>query len=308
MRKCIIRLRIQPKLIQRYCARDCQVGKAERRVIVSRKKLINFKDPLWILEWLETALEKEIEKYEKCPVIPDNVGGVEVAQGWGYVVAGYFLVEESFKALSFVRDKEVPRKHSLSTLFELLDEQDVTVLREYYADYRATIEGHRAAFPFESLDEFLSNLDGGTNSHGNHVGSFDWRYFLIEQEQSPTMPLVSVDYLLESVYGCIRTIEFALHGRFEPSRYTRSWRMRRDRRSLFDDWLTARMASNGWDDLGDRLEIAWGPDYLERYDLYFFRRKGLNDSFSKIPSEVDLPIVDRREDFAAFLADKPRRI
>ena len=57
---------------------------------------IDFKDLLWITAWLDTALEKEKEKYEKCPVIPDMVPGHEAAQGWGYVCTEYFLLEEAF--------------------------------------------------------------------------------------------------------------------------------------------------------------------------------------------------------------------
>ncbi len=37
------------------------------------KQNINFKDPLWIVAWLDTALKKEKEKYAKCPIIPDMV-------------------------------------------------------------------------------------------------------------------------------------------------------------------------------------------------------------------------------------------
>ena len=49
-------------------------------------RTINFKDPLRMIAWLDTALKKEKEKYKKCPVIPDLVPGHEVAQAWGYVV------------------------------------------------------------------------------------------------------------------------------------------------------------------------------------------------------------------------------
>ena len=264
------------------------------------KQSIDFKDPLWILEWLETALKKEKEKYEKCPVIPDMVGGVEVAQGWGYVVAGYFLVEESFKALLHIRGEKVPREHSLSTLFELFDEADKTILREYYADYRATIGEHRAEFPFESVDEFLSNLDGGKNKRGKHIGSFDWRYFLIEKKQSQKMPLVSVDYLHEIVFACIRTIEFAHFGRFDPTQHTHSWRMRRERLKKYHDWLTVRMNSEGWNELKDRLEILWGPDYLGRYDLYLFRDQKKSEWFSDMPRDFSSPIVDKRKEIEHF--------
>ena len=48
------------------------------------------------------------------------------------------------------------------------------MLREYYNDFRGTIPG-MSSFPLETLDEFLVNLDGGRNSWGHYVGSFDWR-------------------------------------------------------------------------------------------------------------------------------------
>ena len=52
---------------------------------------IDFKDPLLIVQWLDTALKKEKEKYKNCPVVPDIIPGQEAAQGWGYVVAGYYM-------------------------------------------------------------------------------------------------------------------------------------------------------------------------------------------------------------------------
>ena len=121
------------------------------------KQNADFKDPLRIVAWLDTALKKEKEKYAKCPVIPDMVPGHEVAQGWGYVVTGYFLVEESFKALLHVRgNKKVPKKHSLSFLFKMLEDNDKEVLREYYNYFLSTTGGTIGAFPFKSLDEFRS--------------------------------------------------------------------------------------------------------------------------------------------------------
>jgi len=271
---------------------------------MTANKTINFKDPLWITTWLDTALRKEQEKYEKCPVTPDMYPPTEAAQGWGYVIAGYFLVEESFKALLYVRRKNVPTRHSLSTLFELFDKTDKTVLREYYDDYRATIGGNRGAFPFQSLDDFLLNLDGDKNQRGDHIGSFDWRYFLIEEKRSQDMPLVSVDYLHEIVYGCNRIVEYAVHGYHEPSQETHSWRMRSERKKKYFDWLTVRTNSAGWNDLGDRLEILWGPDYRGRYDLFVFRDGIANEQFSAIPDPFDLPIVDKIKEIEEFDAEE----
>ena len=260
-----------------------------------------FKDPLWIIAWLDTALKKEREKYKKCPVIPDVVPGQEAAQGWGYVVAGYFLVEESFKALLHVREgKKVPTKHSLSMLFNLLDDNDKTVLREYYGDYQATIGGTVGAFPFKSLDDFLLNFDGDKNARRDHIGSFDWRYFLIEEKRSKVMPTVSVDYLHEIAFGCTRVVEYATNGRFDPSRYTHSWRLRGRRNVKYNDWLTVRMNSEAWDELGERLEILWGPDHLGRYDLYLFRGKGISEYFSQIPDDFAIPVVDKRKEIETF--------
>ena len=65
-------------------------------------------------------------------------------------------------------------------------------------------------FPFGTLDEFLVNLDGDPNKKGDdHIGSFDWRYFLIEEKQSAKMPMVSVEFLHEIAYGCTRMVEYA---------------------------------------------------------------------------------------------------
>lgn len=269
-------------------------------MIVVANQSIAFKDSSQIAMSLDAALKKEQEKYGKCPITRDLFPEYEMAQGWGYVVAGYFLVEESFKALAYVRGKEqVPPKHSLSKLFGLLGNDQAT-LREFYSDYRATIGGNRGEFPLETLDDFLANLDGDENRRGDHVGSFDWRYFLIEEGRTQPMPFVSVDYLHEIVYGSVRIIEFANNDHFEPSRYTHSWRIRWERKRKYSDWLDVRVNSDGWDGLGDRLEILWGPDYRGRYDLYLFRGKGLNGYFCEIPDNLKLPVIDMRKEIETF--------
>ena len=48
---------------------------------MSGKEGILFKDPTLILGWLETALDKEKEKYAKCPIMPDRVPGHDAAKG-----------------------------------------------------------------------------------------------------------------------------------------------------------------------------------------------------------------------------------
>ena len=270
---------------------------------------IDFKDPLWITAWLDTALKKEREKYKKCPVTRDLVPGHEMAQAWGYVVAGYFLVEESFKALLYMRNKRVPTRHSLTKLFFLFEAGDKETLREFYTDYRETVGGGVDPFPFRTLDDFLVNLDGDPNNRGNdHIGSFDWRYFLIEENRSQKMPTVSVEFLHEIAYGCIRMVEHSHNGRFEPSQHTHSWRMRWKRSEKYRDWLMVRMNSEGWDELGDRLEILWGPDYQGRHDLLLFRGKGGQAYFAELPEGgFSLPTVDKRKEIESFDVDEGMR-
>ena len=264
------------------------------------KNATNYKDPMWMTAWLDTALDMEKAKYKACPVKRDLVPGHEVAQAWGFVVAGYFLVEESFKALLHVQGKAVPAKHSLGMLFAELDPADQQLLRVYYSDYRET-GGWPRTFPIETLDEFLANLDGDPNQRGtDHVGSFDWRYFLIEEARSAKMPMVSVEFLHETAFGCIRMVEYAASGKFEPSAYTHSFRLRWERDRKRTDWLTVRMNSPGWGDEPDRVEKVWGPDYQGRYDLLAFTGNGIKGYFAELPEECSVPVVDKRAEFESF--------
>ena len=176
--------------------------------------------------WLNTALAMEKKKLRKCPVVNDLVPGHIVAQGWGYVVAGYSLVEQSFKALLHQRGKQVQPIHPLRTLFDSFSLHDKQILREFHSDYRAV--QHKETnwlFPFETLDDFLKNLDGTDR----RTGSLDWRYFLIEKPQN-AMPIVSAEFLHEITYGCIRMLEYANERKMgHPSQYTYSHRLHRKR-------------------------------------------------------------------------------
>ena len=200
-----------------------------------KDKKIAFNSPLDIISCLRVALEKEKKKYKNCPVYQDMSSSYEVTQGWGYVVAGYSLIEQSLKGLLYVRGKkEVPRTHSLSELFDLLGGGDQETLREYYTDCPTTVEGRLCgALWFKTLDEFLVNLDG--NQHGGHMGSLDWRYFLIEETRSQKMPTVNIDLLHEIVYGCIRIISYVHYGWWKPQGNTRSLRLRSERDGKYKD-------------------------------------------------------------------------
>ena len=262
--------------------------------------MINFKgNDLTAVHGLDTALRMEKDKYAKCPVKPDLVPHCETYQAWGYVICGYFLLEESFKLLIHIRGGTPRRTHTLSKLFQQLPEDDKDLLREYYADFRGVLGfENNKTFPFPCLDDFLTNLDG-VKCRGKHVGSFDWRYYLIENPKS--MPTVSIEFMHEVIFGTLRIAEYAANGKFEPSQHLYSLRKRGDRwEGKFNHWLTVRMNSEGWEELGDRLEILWGPDYKNRYDMLLFKGRGRENCFCEMPEDFDLPIIDKRAEVEKF--------
>ena len=262
---------------------------------------ISHKEPCYIRVWLDTALTKEKQKYAAAPVTPDIVPDCEVAQAWGYVVAGYFLIEQGLKAVLHMRGVQPEKTHVLSVLFSKLPAVDQDVLRTYYDDFRHTFSG-MSSFPLSTLDEFLANLDGARDSRGQHVGSFDWRYFLTEESSGTSMPLVSINVMHEIVYGCVQLVESIQNGAYKASGDTYSWRLRRGRLELQRDWLTVRMNSPGWGQEENRIEILWGPDYGGRHDYLVFESDQIRSFFALLPDvdEAKLPMIDKRGELESF--------
>ena len=269
------------------------------------KKPIDFKDPLFALNWLDTAIDFERRKLTKCPVVPDMAPGHEAAQGWAYVVAGYFLLEQAFKLLLHLRKTPPARTHTLSSeLYDLLPDKDKNILREYYRDYREGCD-RATGFPFRDLDSFLSNLDGQQTSGGRFVGSFDWRYYLIEKMYGAAMPIVGIEMLHEVAYCATRIIEYLVHDRFEPSQYTYSHRMHWPRKRKYLEWMTVRMNTPGLNLPESGLEILWGPDHRDRYDFLVQRGQERFDIyFEELPQNPGVRIVDKRDEVEAFDADE----
>lgn len=254
------------------------------------------------VDGLNVALDVEREKYAKIPIKRDLIPDYEVYQAWAYVVAGYFLLEESLKLLAHLRGANPAKTHTLFDLYKLLPSHDKDLLREYYRDYRneeAVEYGTR--FRFSMLGDFLMELDGPKHG-GKRVGSFDWRYYFIESPRGESLPYVSIEFMHEVVFGVLCIAEYAAEGQHDPRRHTYSWRKRHARVRKHMRWLEARMngADNGWESLPDRVEIAWGPDHRNRWDLYLFQGDRRRAYFTEIPRKFDLPIEDKRAEVAAF--------
>ena len=262
---------------------------------------ITYKEPVYVWVWMKTALKKEWQKYAATPVTPDMVPGHELAQAWGYVVAGYFLLEQGLKAVLYVRGVEPPKTHALSVLFAELSAEDQDVLRAYYDDFRHTFAG-MTSFPLATLDDFLVNLDGARDNRGQYIGSFDWRYFLTEEGSGASMPRVSINVMHEIVYGCVQLVKSIDKGDGKAGRATYSWRLRWKRSRLQQDWLTVRMNSPKWGQEGDRLEILWGPDYNDRYDYLVFEDGQIRSFFAALPTseKAGLSVLDKRRELESF--------
>lgn len=262
---------------------------------------VTYKEPLYVWHWLNTALQKEWQKYSATPVTPDMAPGHELAQAWGYVVAGYFLMEQGIKAVLYVRGVQPPKTHALSVLFTELPADDQDVLRAYYDDFLHTFPGMKS-FPLPTLDEYLANLDGAKNGRGQYLGSFDWRYFPTERGSGASMPLVSINTMHEVVYGCVQLVRSIDKGDEQACKATYSWRLRWKRSRLQRDWLTVQMNTPGWGQEGDRLEILSGPAYGNRYDYLVFEGERIRSFFAPLPDadSTALPMQDKRDELASF--------
>ena len=262
---------------------------------------IAYKEPLYIWHWLNTALKKEWEKYAAKPVTPDMAPGHELAQAWGYVVAGYFLIEQGLKAVLHVRSGQPPKTHALSVLLAELAVEDQDMLRAYYNDFRHSFPGMHS-FPLATLDEYLVNLDGAKNSRGQHIGSFDWRYFPTEKGSGASIPLISINVMHEIVFGCVQLVRSIDKRDENAGKATYSWRLRWRRSRLQQDWLTVRMNSPEWGQGGDRLEILSGPVYGDRYDYLVFEGDRIRSFFAPLPDpkQTELPVWDKRNELNSF--------
>ena len=183
---------------------------------------IIYKELHEIIIWLDTALNLEWQKYAATPVRPDLDPDHMVAQGWGYVITGYSLIEQGLKAVLHLCGVEPPKTHVLSDLYTRLPSENQEVLRAFYDDFRHTFPGMHA-FPLTTLDKYLVNLDGVKNSRDRYFGATDWRYFLTEEKSGGSMPRVSVNVMHEVVYGCTRIVESIYKADDQADRHTYSW-------------------------------------------------------------------------------------
>ena len=185
--------------------------------------------------YLQAALDMEKEKYSKVPVIPRMPKSYTNSLAWGYVVAGYFLLEEALKLLVIARGKTYTNIHNLTQIFMKLDKVDQDVLAQYYRDFHGTHET-MGGFPIGDLPGFLRNLDAGGTK--NRSGNVAWRYSLIEKPEGNHLPLVNAEFLHELTYGAIRVTRHIVNPSSpNPVQFTYSLRRHSDRRRGAIKWL-----------------------------------------------------------------------
>ena len=186
------------------------------------KKKVTYKDPKEASIWLDAALENERHKYVKAPVNHHEVVDEYIAaDAWGFVALGYFLLEMSLKLQLHMLQQQSRKTHSLLKLFQQLPEKHRHTLSEYYDDFRSNSGGNNAGFPFETLEKYLKDLDGQ-----NDKGFSDWRYYLIEEKQGLQIPIVSIQFLHEIIYGSNRLVGQLCNPRWDAHDYTFSKRPR----------------------------------------------------------------------------------
>ena len=189
--------------------------------------------------WLVAALEKEHQKYAICPANHSELVDECIAlDSWGFVLAGYNLLELSFKLqlhqLNLLHQR-LQWTHSLTLLFNGLPSDKQEILAGYYDDFPSNGGRNNASFPFTSIEEFLNNQDGD-----RLTGSLDWRYFLVEEEQSQEMPQVSIGSLQETIHASNRIVEHLCNRRRDSSNYTYCQRIRRRHKPA---WISLKVST-----------------------------------------------------------------
>lgn len=186
-------------------------------------------------KYLQAALEMEKKKYAKVPVMQDMLPSYTNSLAWGYVVAGYFLLEEALKLLVIARGKTYTNIHNLTRIFMTLDKVDQDVLAQYYRDFCGAHESVRW-FPIRELPDFLRNLDAGGTK--NRSGNVAWRYSLIENPEGNHLPLVNAEFLHELTYGAITVARHIINPSSpNPVQFTYSLRKHSERRRGAIKWL-----------------------------------------------------------------------
>lgn len=108
--------------------------------------------------------------------------------------------------------------------------------------------------------------------------------------------MVNVEFLHEIIFGYIQIIKSVNNAKLNPYQSTYSWRMRQDRyEKKYKHWLTIRMNSDGWDNLGDRLEILHGPDHLGQLDLILYQGENRNGVFQKFLTTLSCRLLTREK-------------
>ena len=271
------------------------------------KKII-YKEPISVWWWLHTALNMEWRKYLAVKANPDLILKDEWSvQIWGYVVIGYSLIEQCLKAILFMRNTCPPKTHGLVELFHKLKDDDQQVIREYYRDFRCHFF-EMNSFPFSTLDNFLSNLDG---SQKNQTGSFNWRYFLIEEVNSAQLPEVSVNMMHEIAYGCVNLVHIiATCGKTEfASDNIYSRRLQMNRYLIMNDWIADRKKASGWGSEGNRIEIITGPREFDYFDYLVYTGEDIHHYFQPKPNKEEerfkmIKVIDKRKEMKLLYSQK----
>ena len=257
---------------------------------------MRFKDIEDAYHLLSTALRAEQNKHLLCPVsgYPQEHAN---AQGWGYVVAGYSLLEQSLKLLLGLENKTPRHSHGLLDLFQELSSTSQGTLREYYDSYRHGY-GDPKEEAWKDLEAFLKNLDGRKGNNNQDMGSIDWRYYISEKlpgenAQSIPLPAVSADLLHEIIRGAIDLCGEHLPDTKAKATNAYVYRRLRDAKGFLDNGVGGIWPEE------DGLYLLCGPDHKDRYGFLLVKGAQRRVAFECLPG--DLQPVDFRRDVSRRL-------
>ena len=161
-----------------------------------KKKSFKVQDRSWSAVRIRLAVESIEELWHESKGVQlDAVNDVMTINAWLFIPSLYSVIEQSFKWIL----REGERTHQLSDLFQEIDNETQTALREGYREYCNVHKNLGEAYP--SLDQFLNALD----EHGGYTAQ---RYFLLDgygektKDGKVSFPVQSIEGMLEIAVLC----------------------------------------------------------------------------------------------------------
>ena len=168
----------------------------------------------WPAHRIQSAFRLAHTRHNEHLAPEDLVEQQNAINAWATVTVCYSGIEQAMKFLRLIQGEElsVLKKreigHSISTLFDLLEENERQVLRFSYRVYQSLHNYIRR----ETVGDFLNEIDCAGKGYG------DWRYFLLQGGAPPITHPGAMLEVWSALCDIIKARIFSNHGLYSCDR------------------------------------------------------------------------------------------